>query len=78
MNCRTVTNQKGEDFTLTIEEEKYMRAFERIAKMNPGRISLFGSGHLDFRINGGWANDVFYNHSAIGIYCEGGDGGDNY
>ncbi|MDH6358959.1 hypothetical protein [Parabacteroides sp. PF5-9] len=76
MKCREVTTQRGEDFTLTIEEEKFLRALERLSKMNPGRLRLFANGLLDIRINDCWADDSFYNHKVI-LSCEGGDGGDN-
>ncbi len=76
MKCREVTTLRGDDFTLTEDEEKYLRALERISKMNPGRIELIANGTIDVRINGEWADSSFYNHK-VKIRCEGGDGGDD-
>jgi hypothetical protein len=76
---REVKNQKGEYFTLTEDEEKYVRALERLSKMNPGRIQLMANGTISIRINGIWHNDsIDGHHKAFSIQCEGGDGGDNY
>lgn len=54
MNCRTVTDNSGRTFDLTIEEEKFVRAIERLEKLDSGRLELFGSGSLSIRIDGGW------------------------
>lgn len=74
MVCREVKDNDGNVFLLTIEEEKYVRAIERLEKMDAGRIRLFGSGRLNVRING-----IYYRNEIFGteIQCEGGDGGDN-
>ena len=74
MNCRTVVDTSGREFTLTIEEEKIVRAIERLEKMEFGRLELFGSGLLSIRINGGWSDNEIIGTS---IRCDGGDGGDN-
>ncbi|CAK7042360.1 MAG: hypothetical protein PEPC_01805 [Peptostreptococcus russellii] len=75
MECRIVTNNNGENFELTEMEEKYMRAIERLEKMPSGRLYLFGNGKLSIRINEQWYKDEIYLTS---IFCEGGDGGDDY
>lgn len=75
MNCRTVTDNAQRDFNLTIEEEKFMRAIERLEKLDPGRLRLFGNGQLSIRINDYWERNEVLGTS---ILCEGGDGGDNY
>ena len=74
MNCRKVQDYDGNIFTLTIEEEKYVKAIERLERMDVGRIRLFGNGQLLIRINGD-----LYKNQIIGtqVQCEGGDGGDN-
>lgn len=73
MKCREVRNNDGEFFTLTEVEERYIRAIERLEKMDTGRLFLFGNGQLSARLNG-----IGSQHEIIGfnIYCEGGDGGD--
>ncbi len=73
MKRRTVEDNDGREFQLTIEEEKIVRAIKRLEKMDFGRLQLFGNGQLDIRINGGW-----YENSIIStmIHCDGGDGGD--
>ena len=56
-----------------INEEKVIRALERLEKLDFGRIQLFGSGRLSARINGGWYRNEFTKYN---IECDGGDGGD--
>lgn len=73
MNCRTVTDNDGNEFELTIEEEKFVRALERLERMDAGRLDLFANGRLSIRINGNWANNEIIGTS---ISCDGGDGGD--
>lgn len=73
MNCRIVIDSKGREFKLNDNEEKVMRALERLEKMNFGRLSIFGNGRLSVRINGCWAENEF---DILSIFCEGGDGGD--
>lgn len=73
MKCRTVTDTQGRQFELTENEEKLVRAIERLEKMDFGRIMLFSNGTLDLRINGNWHENSFQTTS---ISCEGGDGGD--
>ena len=73
MNCRTVTDNNNREFELTEEEEKVVRAIERLEKMEFGRLELFGSGRLSIRINGGWSENDF---QLTNIPCDGGDGGD--
>ena len=73
MNCRTVTDNSGRDFELTKEEEKVVRAIERLEKMDFGRLELFGHGQLSIRINGNWSENDFL---ITDIKCDGGDGGD--
>lgn len=73
MICRTVTDNDGNEFELTIEEEKFVRAIEKLEKMRSGRLSLFASGSIDIRINGTWYQNQIITTS---IFCEGGDGGD--
>jgi hypothetical protein len=74
MNCRTVKDTKGREFELTENEEKYIRAIERIERMDSGRVELFANGRLHIRINGNWYENELYPTSII---CDGGDGGDN-
>lgn len=76
MKCREVKTFRGEWFTLTEDEEKYVRALERLSKMNPGRIELMANGLLSVRINGGWHDDNIDGSVNTYIRCEGGDGGD--
>lgn len=57
MKCREVSNRKGEDFVLTEDEERYLRALERLSKMNPGRICLMDTGRVSVRINEQWHDD---------------------
>ena len=77
MNCRTVTNRKGEDFQLTENEEKFIRALERLSKIRNGRIRLMANGSLLVRINDNWKDDSIDYGININISCEGGDGGDD-
>jgi hypothetical protein len=70
-----VKNQKGEIFTLTPKEEKFLKAIKRLEKLNQGRLVLFGNGLLDVRMGGISNYRSIYSTS---IYCEGGDGGDNF
>lgn len=51
MKCREVWNRRDEHFTLTEDEERYLRALERLSKMNPGRICLMANGRVSVRIN---------------------------
>lgn len=76
MICRTVKNYKGEEYLLTIDEEKYVRALERLSKMDSGRLELMANGTLSIRINGCWHEDNIDNSCNIDIRCEGGEGGD--
>ena len=46
MKCREVWNRRDEHFTLTEDEERYLRALERLSKMNPGRICLMANGRV--------------------------------
>ena len=76
MNCREVTNQLGETFELTEDEEKFLRALERISKLDTGRLNLFANGTISVRINDNWQeNNIDASHQVY-IKCEGGDGGD--
>lgn len=77
MKTREVTTYRGEDFTLTEDEEKYIRALERLSKMPAGRIELFAYGSISVRLGGIWHNDNIDNYVKVDITCEGGDGGDN-
>jgi hypothetical protein len=70
-----VQNRNGEIFTLTTEEEKFLKAIKRLEKLNQGRLVLFGNGSLDVRMGGVSNYRMIYGTS---IYCEGGDGGDNF
>lgn len=78
MKCREVWNRKGEDFILTEDEERFVRALERLSKMNPGRICLMANGTLSVRINDQWQDDNIDACCNVHISCEGGDGGDNF
>lgn len=73
MKTRIVIDNKGDEYQLTENEEKVVRALERLEKLDFGRIELFGSGKLGLRINGGWYENEF---SRLNIPCDGGDGGD--
>jgi hypothetical protein len=76
MNCRTVINQRGEQYNLSETEERYLRALERLGKMDSGRLRLMANGTISIRINGNWHdNNIDGSHTAT-IYCDGGDGGD--
>lgn len=77
MNCREVRTARGEYFILTEKEEKYIRALERLSRMNPGRVRLFGNGTLSVRFIDAWADDNIDGSVNVSISCEGGDGGDN-
>lgn len=57
MKCREVRNYRGEQFTLTEDEEKYVRTLERLSKMNTGRIRLMADGTISVRINDQWHDD---------------------
>ena len=74
MKTREVTNNRGETFKLTEDEERYYRALKRLEKMNSGRLCLFGSGRLSVRINDCWNGDEV---EILNIFCEGGDGGED-
>ena len=76
MNCRTVFNHKGEEFQLTENEERYLRALERISKMDSGRLNLMASGDISVRINDFSHDDNIDSFHNVTIACEGGDGGD--
>jgi hypothetical protein len=71
-----VINKRGEEFELTSEEEKFYKAVKRLEKHDQGRLILFGSGSLSIRINNAWADDEV--DFVMGVFCEGGDGGDNH
>jgi len=74
-----VKTNRGEEFELTYNEELYYKALKRLEKYadKQGRISLFGaSGSLSLRINDTWNNDEF--DTVFGIFCDGGDGSDNF
>ncbi len=77
MNCRTVYTHKGEEFQLTENEEKYLRALERLSKLDSGRLNLMANGTLSVRINDFWLDDNIDGSHNVHIKCEGGDGGDN-
>lgn len=78
-----VTTNNGTEVELTEDEEKVVRAINRLGKMNFGRICMFGaSGTLHLRIydkvlnlNGDYSAtfDEF-----ASIPCDGGDGGDDF
>ena len=40
MKCREVWNRRDEHFTLTEDEERYLRALERLSKMNNGMMII--------------------------------------
>lgn len=75
MKCREVTDADGRDFVLTEVEEKYVRALERLEKMDSGRICMMANGKISLRINGCWYGNCF---TTTSIDCEGGDGGDRW
>jgi hypothetical protein len=70
-----VTNNNGDEFELTKEEEKYLRAIKRLEKLKSGRLNLFGSGRLSVRLGGDSNYRTVYDAD---IYCAGGDGGDDF
>lgn len=76
MKCREVITRRGEEYTLTEDEEKYVRALERLSKMDAGRIRLFGNGSLSVRFIDEWQDDSIDGSVNVFIRCEGGDGGD--
>lgn len=76
MKCREVTTYRGDDFTLTEDEEKFVRALERLSKMPMGRIELMASGTVSVRIGGQWHDDNIDGYVKCRLSCEGGDGGD--
>ena len=70
-----VKNIRGEEFVLTPDEIKFYRAIKRLEKLNPGRLNLFANGRLSLRINDTWHDDTI---DSFWIFCDGGDGGDNF
>lgn len=76
MKCREVWNRRGQVFFLTEDEERYVRALERLSKMNPGRICLMANGTVSVRINDACPEDNIDSCCNVNISCEGGDGGD--
>lgn len=77
MKGRIVYTHRGEEFELTEVEEKYLRALERISKMDSGRLKLMANGTISVRINDYWHDDNIDGSHKVWIICEGGDGGDN-
>jgi hypothetical protein len=75
MNYREVKDNDGNEFQLTQDEEKFVRAIERLEKMSTGRVKLFANGFLSIRINDTWYQNEF---AGTNIRCEGGDGGDRF
>lgn len=73
MKCREVTDTAGREFELTESEEKFVRALERLEKMDQGRIHLFANGRINLRING-WEYENDF--GVVSVSCDGGDGGD--
>ena len=76
MKTREVTTHQGKDFKLTEDEEKFVRALERLSKMPMGRLELMASGTLSVRIDGLWHANNIDGYIKGMIFCEGGDGGD--
>ncbi len=74
--CRTVLTHDGEEFVLTENEEKFIRALERLSKQNAGRLNLIANGTISIRINGYWHKHNIDAFHQVNILCEGGDGGD--
>jgi len=70
-----VTNIRGEEFELTKDEEKFIRALKRLDKLNQGRIRLFANGSISIRMGENWHDDEI--DYLINVFCDGGDGGDN-
>lgn len=70
-----VRNECGEEFELTENEEKFLKAIKRLEKLDSGRLCLFGSGNLWVRFGGFSSYRTIHNTT---IKCEGGDGGDNF
>lgn len=78
MRTRTVYTHRGDEFELTENEEKFLRALERISKMDTGRLNLMATGNISVRINGHWHDDNIDGSHNINITIDAGDGGDNY
>lgn len=76
MKCREVRNHLGDYFELTEEEDKFIKALERISKMEMGRLNLMANGSISVRINDVNHDDNIDGSVKINISCEGGDGGD--
>jgi hypothetical protein len=70
-----VKNERGEEFELTLEEEKFLKAIKCLAKMKTGRLQLFGDGTLTVRFGGQSSYRTIYQTS---MSCAGGDGGDDF
>lgn len=70
-----VRNERGEEFDLTLEEEKFLKAVKRLAKMKSGRLLLFANGSLFVRLGG---QSHYRTICETGVRCEGGDGGDDF
>lgn len=76
MKCREVKTDEGVWYTLTEDEERYIRALERLSKLPSGRIELMANGRISVRLGGPWNKDNIDGHCNVSICCEGGDGGD--
>jgi hypothetical protein len=70
-----VENLRGEKFELTKDEEKFLKAIIKLEKLRYGRLHLFGSGTLTVRLGGNSSYRIIHSTQ---IYCEGGDGGDDF
>ncbi|WP_426093003.1 hypothetical protein [Flavobacterium sp. DSR3-2] len=76
MKCREVRNHLGDEFQLTELEEKFIKALEKISKMETGRLNLMANGFISVRINDVNHDDNIDCSIKLNISCEGGDGGD--
>lgn len=76
MKGRIVETHRGEEFQLTEQEEKYIKALERLSKMKQGRLNLMANGSIYVRIGDIWLDDNIDAYVNVNISCEGGDGGD--
>lgn len=75
MKCREVRTLRGEEYTLTQDEEKYVRALEQLSKMNLGSIRLSANGKISVRYLDSRLEDSIDYYTKVRINCKGGNNG---
>jgi hypothetical protein len=79
-----VTNERGEEFELTKDEEKFYKAVERLnkRKLKQGRLLLFAGSGCSIRMDDGGISGKGGCDDTVGFFpnirVDGGDGGDNF